>query len=96
MEFDFNSKQIPAILPSFPPMPKPEDYGIDWQDAEFAQAYQRGAVALGFQAGARGVDFIEARGRAFKFNAQNAIYQQALSAWKEQVAQIAQAIRTNK
>ncbi len=94
MEFDF--KQVPAILPTFPPMPKPEDYGIDWNDAGLAKAYQQSKVAGIAVAMDRGLSYSEAKNRVTKFQAQNELYQQALAAWKGQVEQIAQAIRTNK
>ncbi len=96
MDLTLNTKNVPAILPSFPPMPKPEDYGIDWTDAALADVEERNMFLFLDARKSQNISYEEAHFRISRFKAQNKLYQQALATWMVQVEQITQAIRTNK
>jgi hypothetical protein len=93
---DIKNKKTPVILPTFPPMPQPGNYGIDWQDAELAEALDVSSFRLGVVAASRYIETGEAIARATRFKAQNRMYQQALDLWNKQVAIISEALRTNR
>lgn len=94
MEFDITNKQSPAIIPNFPPMPKPEEFHINWEDKEI------GDMANSFSGSRelirRGISRGAALARLNKYETQMQAYNRALAVWKEQVATISAAIRTNK
>ena len=93
MDFDLRSKQVPAVLPSFPPMPKPEDFGVDWEDKKIGDMPD--SFSGSRELIRRGISRGDALARQNKFNAQMAAYSQALKVWQEQVDKISKAIRTN-